>query len=170
MSEGGSHTRRQLTLFATGEIAERIDAVRRVVDPVQHALIPAHVTLCREGELASLSAAEIEKRVRRLARGPLALRFGRAERFDEHGILLRCIDGQADYQRLRVALLGDPAIRENAAHLTLAHPAQSVRGQFAFRPRTSCPRSSRSGSTHPLADRTTRRRTVGAMRAVSIRA
>lgn len=122
MSEGGTHTRRQLTLFATGEIAKRIDAVRRVVDPVQHALIPAHVTLCREDELASLSPTEIEKRVRRLAQGPLALRFGRAERFDGHGLLLRCIDGQADYQRLRVALLGSAAIRQSAAHLTLAHP------------------------------------------------
>jgi hypothetical protein len=87
--------RRQLTLFLSGERAAAVEAVRRVVDPVQYRRIPAHVTLCREEELAEFSLAEVEGR---LAAGParrITLDFGRAEHFSGHGIQLRCVAGGA---------------------------------------------------------------------------
>lgn len=37
--------RRQLTMFLAGEPALAVEAVRRIVDPEQYRLIPAHVTL-----------------------------------------------------------------------------------------------------------------------------
>jgi|GEM_PF-3988953 len=43
--------RRHLILFVPAGITASIEALRRFVDPVQHSLIPAHVTLCREDEL-----------------------------------------------------------------------------------------------------------------------
>ena len=53
--ETGMGVRRQLTLFLAGEMAAAVEAVRRVVDPEQYRLIPAHVTLCREEENASMT-------------------------------------------------------------------------------------------------------------------
>lgn len=43
--------RRQLSLFVPEPARGPVDAVRQALDPQQHALIPAHVTLCRESEL-----------------------------------------------------------------------------------------------------------------------
>ena len=93
--------RRQLTLFLAGETALAVEAVRRVVDPEQYRLIPAHVTLCREEEIAGIPIEELEARI---AAGParrITLEFGRAELFDGHGIQVRCVAGGAEYQALR---------------------------------------------------------------------
>ena len=112
--------RHQLTLFLPPPHAERVDAVRRMVDPAQHRLIPAHVTLCREDELAGLDAGSLRARLAEAA--PLTLGFGPAQRFDGHGILLPCVAGADEYHRLRVHLLGRADARRAAAHITLAHP------------------------------------------------
>lgn len=114
--------RRQLTLFLAGERAAAVEAVRRVVDPVQHRRIPAHVTLWREEELAEFSLAELEGR---LAAGPgrrITLDFGRAEHFSGHGIQLRCVAGGAEYQALRQIVLASAEIARPRPHITLAHP------------------------------------------------
>lgn len=112
--------RDQLTLFLPPPHAGRVEAVRQVVDPVQHRLIPAHVTLCREDELAGLDAGTLRARLAEAA--PLTLSFGPAQRFDGHGILLPCVAGADEYHRLRVHLLGRADARRAAAHITLAHP------------------------------------------------
>jgi hypothetical protein len=57
--DGRVTIRRQLSLYVPEPIATRLEAVRRVLDPVQHALIPAHVTLCRDDELEALSPHQI---------------------------------------------------------------------------------------------------------------
>lgn len=114
--------RRQLTLFLSGERAAAVEAVRRVVDPVQYRRIPAHVTLCREEELAEFPLAELEER---LTAGParrITLDFGRAEPFSGHGIQLRCVAGGAEYQALRQIVLASPEIARPRPHITLAHP------------------------------------------------
>jgi hypothetical protein len=114
--------RRQLTLFLSGETAAAVEAVRRVVDPVQYRLIPAHVTLCREEELEGFSETQIEAR---LAAGParrLTMEFGRPELFDGHGLRLKCLAGGADYQALREMILGKREIARPRPHITLAHP------------------------------------------------
>ncbi|MEO8277587.1 MAG: hypothetical protein ABI639_15345 [Thermoanaerobaculia bacterium] len=93
--------RRPLTLLLAGEPVAAVEAVRRVVDPEPFRLIPAHVALCREEEIAGIPVEVLEARV---ANGParrLTLDFGRAEMFDGHGIQVRSVAGGADSQAWR---------------------------------------------------------------------
>jgi 2'-5' RNA ligase len=110
--------RRQLSLFVPAEASAALEAVRQQVDPVQHQLIPAHVTLCRDDE----SGDETVRRLASLRHGPLTLRFGRAVRFSGHGLLLPCIEGEPAFQTLRAAVLGTAVHAQQHPHLTLAHP------------------------------------------------
>ena len=84
--------RRQLSMYAPPPIAAAIDAVRRVVDPTQHGLIPAHLTLCREHELPDLRG--VQRRLRRLPLARLELTFGVAVPFSGHGLLLPSVAGE----------------------------------------------------------------------------
>jgi hypothetical protein len=115
-------TRIQLTLFVPDPAASDLEAVRRLVDPVQARLIRAHVTLCREDELEGLGGAELEARVSAFESGALTLRFGPPESFHEHGVLLPCVEGQEAFQALRRWILSSSTVRPHAAHITLAHP------------------------------------------------
>ena len=117
-----TNTRVQLTLFVPSPTAERVETVRRLVDPIQHGLIPAHVTLCREDELGQFRTDMLKSRLAEVAARPLTLRFGRPESFDGHGILLPCIEGQAEFRALREHLLARSDIRDQPPHITLAHP------------------------------------------------
>lgn len=112
----------QLTLFATGPVAERIEEVRRTLDPVQFRLIPAHVTLCREDEIEGLSPSVLQSRLETSCAVPICLEFGQPESFGTHGILLPCISGEEAFQALRQSVLGPAAVRRHSPHLTLAHP------------------------------------------------
>lgn len=114
--------RRQVTLFVPDAAAGVLEPIRQCLDPIQHGLIPAHVTLCRDDEIAVLPLAEFEVRLAQIALPPLTLQFGPPEMFAGHGILRPCIAGMADFQRLRVALLGPEATGMHHAHITLAHP------------------------------------------------
>ena len=118
--------RRQLTLFVPNDAAHTLEAVRERLDPVQHRLIPAHVTLCREDELERGSGHAWRDRLAAagttLAAAPVTLTFGSATAFSGHGVLLPCIGGEPAFHALRVLLLGDPAPRRHEPHLTLAHP------------------------------------------------
>lgn len=115
-------TRTQLSLFVPPEFAEPLEAVRRLVDPVQSRLIPAHVTLCREDEFTAEQIEAIASRLRESPPGALTLQFGAPERFHEHGMLLPCIGGEAAFHALRQMLLAPQVARPHAAHMTLAHP------------------------------------------------
>ena len=112
--------RRQLTLFVSPGAAPWLEPLRQQLDPLQFALIAAHVTLCREDEIVDLDFEALRDRLAGF--GPLTLTFGPAQRFGLHGVLLPCIDGAAAYQHLRELVLGDRAIRKPEPHLTLAHP------------------------------------------------
>lgn len=112
--------RKQLSLYVPEDAAREIEAVRRVVDPIQSRLIPAHVTLCREDELGDL--ASVLARLRAAPFGPLTLRFGRPVAFSGHGLLLECAGGEGRFRALRQHLLASGHIRNQRPHLTLAHP------------------------------------------------
>lgn len=114
-------SRRQVTLFVPSDEALVLEPIRRRMDPVQHRLIAAHVTLCRDEDLAHLPVAELGARLALAGRSPLTLQFGSPETFDGHGVLLPCVAGGEAFDRLRVALLGVEA-RPHRAHITLAHP------------------------------------------------
>lgn len=118
-------TRRQLTLFVPPDAAAEIEAVRRAVDPVQHALIAAHVTMAREDELEGLD--DLPARLTAFRRGgPISLTFGPAEAFGGHGLLLPCIHGESAFHDRRRDLLGPSPVRRHPPHLTLAHPRNPI--------------------------------------------
>lgn len=112
--------RQQLSMFVPHPAAAEIEAVRRIVDPLQFQLVPAHVTLCREDELSGFPA--LKERLVQLSLPPLALYFAQAQRFHGHGLLLPCTHGAGEFRRLRETVLGTSDIRDQTAHITLAHP------------------------------------------------
>lgn len=114
--------RTQLSLYAPSSSAGVIESARRLLDPVQAELIPAHVTLCREDELDSVDIASLEAMLQASKAEPITLKFGRVEVFQGHGLLLPCIEGEAQFLKLRQLVLGSTAIRHHAPHITLAHP------------------------------------------------
>lgn len=114
--------RRQQTLFLTDPERATAEAIRQQLDPVQHRLIPAHVTLCREDELAAHGIADLNDLPALDAHAPLTLQFGAPELFHGHGVLLPCVAGESEFHQLRVAILGSTQIRTHHAHITLAHP------------------------------------------------
>jgi len=116
----GKPVRRQLSMYLPLDQAAAIEDVRIVVDPIQHLLIPAHVTLCRDEELEDLSG--IETRLQASALGHVDLGFGRPQAFHGHGILMECVSGLESFRALREILLGSIEISSHQPHLTLAHP------------------------------------------------
>lgn len=118
----GAQLRTQLTLFVPAPERAPLEALRQRLDPVQAALIPAHLTLCREDEIAAQDADDLIARIRTWPHGPLTLAFGAPQRFQGHGVLLPCVQGADVFQQLRRWLLADPTARQHHAHLTLAHP------------------------------------------------
>jgi hypothetical protein len=116
------HRRRQLALFLSRPAAAPLEAARRLLDPVQAELIRAHVTLCREDELGDFAAPALRARLAANRVAPLSLRFGPAQRFQGHGILLPCVAGEAAFHALRLALLGPGTPGRHEPHITLAHP------------------------------------------------
>ena len=112
--------RQQLSMYLPEDAAKELEEVRSLVDPVQHRLIPAHITLCREDELGEPSA--LAHRLQGLRFTPFTLRFGRPEAFSGHGWLLPCIEGEDEFRRLRERVLRSSNLREQRPHITLAHP------------------------------------------------
>jgi 2'-5' RNA ligase len=115
-------TRIQLSLYVPEPAATSLESVRRTLDPVQSSLIPAHVTLCREDELAPLENGALVSRLVDIPMEPVTLHFGKPEPFHEHGILLPCIAGEHEFIALREHVLGSRSIRRQSPHITLAHP------------------------------------------------
>jgi 2'-5' RNA ligase len=115
-------TRLQLSMFVPIDASATIERVRALLDPVQAALIRAHVTLCREDELAGVEWGLIAARLAARGATPLVLRFGAPAVFQEHGMLMPCVAGDAGLHALRQRVLGSEAVRHQAPHITLAHP------------------------------------------------
>lgn len=118
-------TRVQLSLYVPTSSAEILEATRRLLDPIQCSLIPAHVTLCREEDLQDLNLANLVSIIASSGAGPMSLKFGSPQVFQEHGVLLPCIEGEEEFQELRCRLLGSRSVRRQAPHITLAHPRNS---------------------------------------------
>lgn len=120
-------TRKQLTLWVQGAERAAIEQVRQQFNPQQHALIAAHVTLCREDELVPLDV--VLDNLQRLPTSPLVLDFGAPIRFDEgKGVLLPAVGGIEQYHQLRRQVLAGVVAEPRPAepHLTLMHPRNST--------------------------------------------
>lgn len=112
--------RKQLSMYVPSSAAKDLENVRKVVDPIQRSLIPAHITLCREDELGDLS--QLKGRLGNIPFKPLTLSFGKPEVFSGHGLLLNCVAGEDEFRLLREYLLDSKNIRNQKPHMTLAHP------------------------------------------------
>jgi 2'-5' RNA ligase len=122
MTDHKPDTRTQMSLSVPSHSAANLEAARRLLDPEQSRLIAAHVTLCREDELAQVSGPMLEMRLTDTRLEPLTLHFGGPEVFDGHGLCLRCMGGEKEFRALRQHVLGSRNIRQEAPHITLAHP------------------------------------------------
>jgi len=115
----------QLTLFVDEGERAGIEMVRRKYNPVQHGLIGAHVTLCREDELKDLE--RIMKNLRELRLEPVVIGFDKVVRFSEgKGVLLPAADDRM-FQQLRQRVLRGviDVPRRHEPHITLMHPRNS---------------------------------------------
>ncbi|MBL0133793.1 MAG: 2'-5' RNA ligase family protein [Chitinophagaceae bacterium] len=118
-----STTRTQLTLFVS-PANEAIEKIRANYNPVQYALIPAHVTLCREDEILEMDKVTENMRSIKMD-SPLSIKFGKAERFNEgKGLWLPAIGNLDSFNNLRKTLLKGiiDSPRPALPHITLIHP------------------------------------------------
>lgn len=115
--------RRQLTLFLPSAQRSLVEPVRKRLDPLQHTLIDAHVTLCRDDELLPLEV--LDQRFAKLNEIALTMHFGEPEVLDDGCVLVRPTRGAGQYQRLRQSILG-PSANAHGAHLTLLHPRHAA--------------------------------------------
>lgn len=103
-----------------------MEAVREKFNPVQHALIPAHITLCREQELKALE--KVLERLTHLAFPSFSLPLGKPTRFhDANGVYLPITGDLTPFYQLRNILLqGIVSTPETPMpHVTLMHPRNS---------------------------------------------
>lgn len=127
------HSKRlQLSLFVPENSSAAIEEIRSRYNPVQYELIAAHVTLCREDELAPLEA--ILKNLDQLDFPAFTISFNRPVRFDHgKGLLLPARDNTV-FQGLRKGVLKGIADqpRIHVPHLTLMHPRNSICTDITF--------------------------------------
>jgi len=119
--------RTQLSLFIDAFNSASIEKIRATFNPVQYALIPAHVTLCREDELEQME--KVVQNLQRLNQDSITIDFGPIVRFSEgKGVLIPAIGPNASYQQLRANILQgiieNPRIPE--PHITLMHPRNAT--------------------------------------------
>lgn len=116
-------TRRQLSLILPEAQRAIVEPIRQRLDPIQHALIPAHVTLCRDDELPM--PGELAERLRRLGDVSITMAFGEPEELPDGCVLVRQRSGSGAFQALRRTILG-PSARVYDGHLTLLHPRNAT--------------------------------------------
>lgn len=126
-------TRRQLTLFISDQ-NEIIEKIRAEFNPIQYQLIAAHITLCREDEIASIDTviANIKSIV---LNKPLEIDFNPPLRFENgKGVLIPAKEQNSAFDELRkVVLKGiNESPRKQEAHLTLMHPRNSTCTDLIF--------------------------------------
>lgn len=115
--------RHQLTLFIE-DYQQTIESFRADYNPRQHALIAAHITLCREDELEQLDT--VLGNLRKIEwQQPLSVMLGPIERFaDGKGLMLPGHGSNEAFHQLRARVLqgiiDEP--RNHQPHLTLIHP------------------------------------------------
>jgi hypothetical protein len=124
-------TRKQLTLFVPQHHV--IEEIRERFNPVQHGLITAHITLCREDEIEEIGKVipNIEKIQ---LNSPLILKLNAPERFDNgKGVFISAgPNAQFDALRKRIleGIIASP--RPQLPHLTLMHPRNSICNDTIF--------------------------------------
>lgn len=109
-------TRRQATFFLRHALA--IEKIRRTFNPKQAELIAAHVTRCREDEIADWDA--VEARLDKVPY-PVTLGFGLPVRNGDL-VFMPGIDTDGSFRAFRQYLLDAHPVRDHKPHITLIHP------------------------------------------------
>jgi 2'-5' RNA ligase len=119
-------SRRQLTLFLRNNY-ETIERIRATFNPVQHSLIAAHVTLCRDEEIESIEGI-IENMTSIQLKIPITMQFDAVERFaDGKGVWIPAKGLNNSFQELRKIALGVNQLTKNhLPHITLMHPRNAT--------------------------------------------
>lgn len=121
------NVRKQLTLFLSDQ-KELIEKIRLEFNPIQYGLIGAHVTLCRENEIADLNA--VIKNLKSIhLQQPLKIDFNLMERFDQgKGLFIPAKQDNKAFHLLRALVLKDlPGMyKATMPHITLMHPRNST--------------------------------------------
>ena len=114
--------RRQLSLILPEPERSMFDIVRAEIDPIQHSLISAHITLCREDEIKDW--LPIQNRLSSLSYKEFSISFDSPICRNDNCILLPHNSSSTQYSELREYLLQDTdiAVRQSMAHITLFHP------------------------------------------------
>ncbi len=115
--------RRQLTLFVREPERSPLEAVRQRLDPRQHALIAAHVTLCREDELAPWPP--LREALLALTGVDVEVALGRPEQRADGCVWLPAAGASESFHALRRRLLGE-SCRRPVPHVTLLHPRHAA--------------------------------------------
>lgn len=115
--------RRQLTLFLPLNRRAIVEPIRQRLDPRQHAVIQAHVTLCRDDELVPWPL--ISQRLASLGEISITMQFAEPQVLPDGCVLLRPTHGAEQYQLLRQSILGSSA-KVHGAHITLLHPRNAA--------------------------------------------
>ena len=116
-------TRRQASLYL--DDASIVEGLRNRFNPAQAALIPAHITLCREDEVSDWPA--LEDRIRALVPIALTLEFGLPVR-DGNLVYIPVVGSTESFDRLRHDLLAadGKSPRKQWPHITLIHPRNGL--------------------------------------------
>ena len=124
-------TRRQATLYLQGDMLSTVESVRSRFNPVQSALIRAHVTLCREDEVADWR--ELESRLSAMKQICVSLEFGKVVK-DGNLVYLATTGPTTSFDELRSMLLAsdDSIPRPHEPHVTLVHPRNGRCDDIAF--------------------------------------
>ena len=121
--------RRQLSLFVPEPERSQLDAIRQKYDPKQHAIIPAHVTLCRDEELKPW--ALLEERLVALRSVEITFVLGAPKLIEAGGVLVPMANASTAFDDLRYRLLGDRCARQ-MPHITLLHPRNAAGKEYAY--------------------------------------
>ena len=105
--------------------AAEIEELRMRFNPLQARLIPAHVTLCREDEIADWQ--QLEVRIRRLLPIQVTIGFGSPLR-DGNLVMIPAVSGIEQFDQLREELIADGTKqpRKQMPHVTIIHPRNGV--------------------------------------------
>jgi hypothetical protein len=124
------HIRKQLSLFVPEPERSQLDAIRQKYDPKQHAIIPAHVTLCRDEELEPWAA--LEKRLAALESIEITFMLGAPKPIEAGGVVVPMANASTAFDALRHQLLGDRCVRQ-IPHITLLHPRHAAGKEHTYK-------------------------------------
>lgn len=114
-------TRKQLTLFVPKKYSEIIELVRNKFNPIQKELIDAHITLCREDEIADLE--KVIKNLSKIKNSEIKITFGKPQNFSEENGVFLPVKNSNSFDELRSKIISNP--RKQIPHITLMHPRNS---------------------------------------------